>query len=71
MHGSRKGTKLFKSVVDNLVQLVRVTLKEADSIYAEYKRIPEMVVIKNHQLFLNFDKRKTDVMNSFSLMSKA
>ena len=33
-----KGTKLFKSLVDNLVQLDRVTPKEADGIYAEYKR---------------------------------
>ena len=30
-----KGTKLFKSLVDNLVQLDRVTPKEADGIYAE------------------------------------
>ena len=33
-----KGTKLFKSLVDNLVQLDRVTPREADGIYAEYKR---------------------------------
>ena len=33
-----KGTKLFKSLVDNLVQLDRITSKEADGIYAEYKR---------------------------------
>ena len=31
-------TKLFKSLVDNLVQLDWVTIKEADGIYAEYKR---------------------------------
>ena len=33
-----KGTKLFKSLVDNLVQLDWVTTKEADGIYAEYKQ---------------------------------
>ena len=32
-----KGTKLFKSLVDNLVQLDQVTPKEGDGIYAEYK----------------------------------
>ena len=31
-----KGTKLFKSLVDNLVQLDRVTPKKTDGIYAEY-----------------------------------
>ena len=30
-----KGTKLFKSLVDNLVQLDQVTPKEGDGIYAE------------------------------------
>ena len=33
-----KGTKLFKSLVDNLVQLDRITSKEADGIYVEYNR---------------------------------
>ena len=33
-----QGTKLFKSLVDNLVQLARVTPKEADRIYADYKQ---------------------------------
>ena len=33
-----KGIKLFKSLVDKLVQLDRITSKEADDIYAEYKR---------------------------------
>ena len=33
-----KGTKLFKSLVDNLVQLDRITSKETDGIYVEYKR---------------------------------
>ena len=33
-----KGTKLCKSLVDNLVQLDRITSKEVDGIYAEYKR---------------------------------
>ena len=33
-----KGAKLFKSLVDNLVQLDRITSKEADGIYVEYKR---------------------------------
>ena len=32
-----KGTKLFKSLVGNLVQLDQVTPKEADGIYVEYK----------------------------------
>ena len=47
-----KGTKLFKNLLDNLVQLARVTPKEADRIYAEYK-----VVMKNCRLFLKFNKR--------------
>ena len=42
-----KDWKLFKSLVDNLVQLDRVTTKEADVIYAEYKQYLEMVVMKN------------------------
>ena len=33
-----KGIKLFKSLVDNLVQLDRITSKEADDTYAEYKQ---------------------------------
>ena len=33
-----KGTKLFKSLVDKLVLLDRITSKEADGTYAEYKR---------------------------------
>ena len=53
-----KGTKLFKSLVYNLVQVDRVTPKEADGIYAEYKRYLEMVVMKNRQRFLNFNKRE-------------
>ena len=53
-----KSTKLFKSLVDNLVQLDLVTPKEKDGIYAEYKRYLEMVVMKNHQLFLKFNKRE-------------
>ena len=53
-----KGTKLFKSLVDNLVQLDRVTPKEVDGIYAEYKRSFEMVVMKNGELFLKFNKRE-------------
>ena len=50
-----KGTTLFNSLVDNLVQLDRVTPKEADGIYAEYKRYLEMVVKKNEQLLLKFN----------------
>ena len=42
-----KGTKLFESLVDSLVQLDQVTPKETDDIHAEYKRYLEMVVIKN------------------------
>ena len=53
-----KGTKLLKSLVDNLVQLDRVTPKEADGIYADCKRYLEIVVMKNHQLFLKFTKRE-------------
>ena len=34
---AEKGTKLFKSLVNNLVQLDQVTPKEADGIYAEFK----------------------------------
>ena len=52
------GGKLFKGVVDNLIQIDRVTLKEAYSIYAEYNRYLETVIMKNHQLFLNFDKKE-------------
>ena len=33
-----KNTRLFNSLVDNLVRLDRVTPKEADGTYAEYKR---------------------------------
>ena len=50
-----KGTTLFNSLVDNLVQLDRVTPKEADGIYAEYKRYLEIVVKKNRQLLLKFN----------------
>ena len=53
-----KDRKLFKSLVDNLVQLDRVTTKEADVIYAEYKQYLEMAVIKNYEQFLNFNKRE-------------
>ena len=53
-----KGTKLFKSLVDNLVQLDWVALNKADGIYAKHKRYLEMVVIKNRQLFLKFNKRE-------------
>ena len=44
---SEKGTKLFKKLVDKLAQLDRVTPKEVNGIYAEYKRYLEMVVMKN------------------------
>ena len=50
-----KSKTLFKSLVDNLVQLDQVTPKEADGIYAEYKRYLEMVVKKNQQLLLKFN----------------
>ena len=50
-----KSTTLFKSLVDNLVQLDQVTPKEADGIYAEYKRYLEMVLKKNWQLLLKFN----------------
>ena len=50
-----KGTTLFNSLVDNLVQRDRVTPKEADGIYAEYKQYLEMVVKKNQQLLLKFN----------------
>ena len=53
-----KGTKLLKSLVDNLVQQNRVTPKEADGIYAGCKRYLEIAVMKNHQLFLKFTKRE-------------
>ena len=53
-----RGAKLFKSLVDNLVQLDQVTPKEVDGIYAEYKRYLEMVVMKNLRLFLTFNKRE-------------
>ena len=53
-----KGAKLFKSLVDNLVQLDQVTPKEVGGIYAEYKQYLEMVVMKNHQLFLKFNNRE-------------
>ena len=42
-----KGTKFFKSLVDNLVQLDQVKPKEEDGIYAGYKQCLEMVVMKN------------------------
>ena len=42
-----KDRKLFKSLVDNLVQLDRVTTKEVDGIYAEYKQYLEILVMKN------------------------
>ena len=61
-----KGTKLFKSLVDNLVQLDRVTPKEVDGIYAEYKRSFEMVVMKNGELFLKFNKRENRLDEFFS-----
>ena len=32
-----EGTKFFKSLVDNLVQLDRVTPKEANGMHVEYK----------------------------------
>ena len=50
-----KGTKLFKSLFDNLIQLDRVTPKEVNGIYAEDKRYLEIVVMKNRQLFLKFN----------------
>ena len=53
-----KGTKLFKSLVDNLFQLDWVALNKAVGIYAKYKRYLEMVVIKNRELFLKFNKRE-------------
>ena len=61
-----KGTKLFKSLVDNLVVLDRDTPKEANGIYAEYKRYLGMVVMKNRQLFLKFNKRENG-LNEFFL----
>ena len=42
-----KGMKRSKSVVDNLVQLDRVTAREADGMYAEYKQYFQIVVMKN------------------------
>ena len=66
-----KCTKLFKGVVSNLIKIDPVRLIEEGSINAEYKRYLEMVVMKNGKLFLNFDKRKTDWINSLSLMLKA
>ena len=42
-----KGMKRSKSVVDNLVQLDRVTAREADGMYAEYKQYLQIVVMKN------------------------
>ena len=53
-----KGTKLFKSLVGNVVQLEWITPKEADGIYAKYKRYLEVVVTKNRQLFLKFYKKE-------------
>ena len=53
-----KSVKLFKSLIDNLVQLDQVTSKEGDGIYAEHKQYLEMVAMKNLQLFLKFNKRE-------------
>ena len=63
---AEKGTKLFKSLVNNLVQLDQVTPKEADGIYAEFKWYLEMVVMKNRQLFLKFSKRENGLDEFFS-----
>ena len=60
-----KTAKLFKSWVDNLVQLDQVTLKEVDGIYAADKRHLEMVVMKNRQLFLKFNKRENRIDEFF------
>ena len=64
-----KRKKLFKSLVGNLVQLDRVTPKEADGVYAQYKRYLEMVVMKNCHRFLPEvqQKRKQTLMNYSSL----
>ena len=62
---SEKGTKLFKRLVDNLAHLDRVTPKEVNGIYAEYKRYLEMVVMKNCQLFLKFNKREDRLVAFF------
>ena len=53
-----KSVKLFKSLIDNLVQLDQVTSKEGDGIYAEHKQYLEMVAMKNLQLFLKFNERE-------------
>ena len=60
-----KTAKLFKCWVDNLVQLDQVTLKEVDGIYAADKRHLEMVVMKNRQLFLKFNKRENRIDEFF------
>ena len=60
-----KGTERFRSLVDNLVQLDWVTPKEADGIYAEYKWYLEKFVMKNYQLFLEFNKRENRVDEFF------